>query len=619
MFDYFDPALLDLADSSPTLAEAKLNQDVLPRFGAQPEPLATDPRDYLHEVDDERGAQTISLLRQLGYLRLADQKAKPGSVDRIYGAEIEQAWDDWTADYRANRSLPDGAANKVHIATETDHDAPEPDRLRRALKACASFEGEVTLRGWPQGNTGLASHVHAHRLRFFGLTAGPAYTSGMLQARFAGLELHQDPINALGDVPTLTQAISKRLQNQAIILGTAGTAKNSPPSGPLPLHGTHGRRVTDFPHPLTRDNITPLDTTDAAKAALNDFAIKLLQTRLWTLGYYPGAIDGKWSTFSHEALNNFIADYPDDAASPEVILNNQDGYATLLVSPVLDAIATHADVNTEPLERTHLDSALQALRAAAARHEDAIGLKQESNSTDRQAHEAWQQLQSLTQAHATSLAKAVPQPGRYEGDDYLQTVGDNPARQVNHGWRGVFTAFGRLLTKMVNGVREVIRWADTWLSDFATGVIKAVKQALKTGLGYAHQILAYIKDTARVAMRVTGLAVARLRAWLEGMPVITHNNTTAVATRWQMDFDTLLIVSADAPPDLVEQHVRILDWMGRSFSLLVRVGLALLRLLLAAALNWLLFAWRAIALIREIIDDARDPLFDELLAKDATI
>jgi hypothetical protein len=619
-------------DTSPTTALVTLERDVFPGFGAQPEKLETDPRSYLHEVDDQRGAQTISLLRQLGYLRPPDPAAKPGEADRISGPEIAQAWDAWTSDYRTNRALLDSNPAKVGIATEIDHDAPEPDRLRRALKACVSFEGEVTLNNWPPSTTGLAARVLAHRLHFYGLPhASPNAPSPppalppdelrrQLVVQLAWLDTTMDAlgfVKLMGDATRMGAAVAKALRDRAIVLGVpAGPPVPDPQVDPQPMHGPHAQRAPGFYHRLLGKRIEPLDTTDFTQFIQNQIAIKVLQIRLWTLGYYPGAIDGQWGELSTQALTNFIADDPDDPATITLLGNTHDGFSTLVASPVLDAIALHADVATEALKRADLDASLQALHEAAARHEAAGGGL--ASKVDSLAFDAWDKLKSLADVQKKTLASAQPQPGRYEGDTYVQTIAANPDRQTNHGWRGIFTAFGRVLTNVVNGAATVIKQVGTWLSNFANGIIRAVNQAIATGLGYAHQILAYVKDSARVAVRVAGLAVARLKAWLGGTPIVTQDGSRVVATRWQMDFDTVLLVSADAPPELVTQHVRTLDWMGRSFSMLVRVGLALLKLLLALG-NWLLFAWRAIALIREIFKDAHDPLFAELLAETATV
>jgi hypothetical protein len=72
--DWTDFAGLDLDRTLGDIdaARDKFDRLVLPPLGGEREPAESDPRTHQAELDDQRGAQTINLLRLLGYL------AEPG-------------------------------------------------------------------------------------------------------------------------------------------------------------------------------------------------------------------------------------------------------------------------------------------------------------------------------------------------------------------------------------------------------------------------------------------------------------------------------------------------------------------------------------------------------------
>lgn len=647
-----DPRLLDLPDSAPAEAEQNLVHEVLPKFGAQPEPLETDPRSYLHEVDDQRGAQTIQLLRNLAYL---PPPAAPDQEEVIPAAAIERAWEEWTADYRANVAKPAEAPDKVSIETESGDAAPETDRLRRALKACASLEGEVKLGEWPDDDDRLAVRIFSFRLKLFGLHPGD---DGLVSPSESGLRAHLVRrakwifareersgdalaiINALGDAPRLGQAVIDRLDGWAVVLRTyTAEERNNSPLLPGRMESIAsrfkpGKGPSPIVDPWSNRRIKILNLNDPIDDAWNELAVKVVQVRLWTLGYYPAAIDGSWGPLSDAALDRFIADDPDDNARPELRVTTPEGYVVLVVSPLLEAIAFHADAATEELDRAEIDASLRALRDGADRHEamlaqsapevnrESPSAETEATAADAAAFEAWSSLTTfangqvpLQLASDETLARAAPPPGTYDGDDYVQEAWGKREHREYQGWRGIFTAFGRLLRGIVKKAVDFLQDAVKRVGDFARRVIAAVKD----GLGYVHQIVRYITDASRVAVRVAGLAAARVRAWMNGTPIVTRAAPALVCTCWQHDFDTILVVSNDCPPSLLARHDTVLDWMARSFAILVRIGFSLLKLVLATAINWLLFAWRALNLIREIVRASNDSLFRELFADAAVV
>lgn len=584
----FDHSLEALAD-----AETRVDELVLREYGASPGPLQADPRENLLAHDDQRAAQTAEMLRQLGYL------PRPGSAPGPFSAgDIAEAWAEWTMDHdRDILWVPSFEAEQtalppfpVLMLTEQPAGRTREDLLRRRLKACVSLEGEVRLRTLPEvGLTTLASRVALFRMRLFGLCnetsdtpmPGDLYEHlrsragwlGDTARRLSDVEL----LHALGDAPALGRAVAGRLEGWGVVLGVV--SREDQASSPVAVRGVplgsfpRGRRRGPRGTFARRPGFKLLNVERPDEASWNELAVKVLQVRLWTLGYYPGAIDGSWGPASDAALDAYLAD---DADSPRLdIVRLDDTYRALRISPLLRNIAVHADDRVASLEQSDIDAALADLPGEAEPGD-------RLDNPDTQGT-LWGRL-------SDAAGRAA------EAGDALARSHDE-RRQPYFGWRGLFAAFGRVLTRVGDAVR---------------GLLDKLKKAVAAGLHFVRDIARYIRDTARVAVRVASLGLRRLRAWLLGAPIITSEGTAAVVTLWSMDFDTVRWISPDASRSLTERHAREIDWMHRSFAVCVRVGLAVLNLALAFG-NWLFFAWRAVQLVRTVVAAGKDGLFQELL------
>jgi len=559
---------------------------VLPHFGGGLEPVQADPREDLADWDDQRAEQTVTLLQLLGYLR--EPTAAEVAARRCVwsSAEITIAWSDWRQDRLALERAGDP---DLTIKTERPPSSPlTDDALRRDLKACASLEGEVTLAHWPAPDAvTLASRILTMRLRLYGLSdnsagAGLAADS---EARF----LHQagritakipllsavEMINQLGDIENLTKTMQGHLSGGFIVL-------YRPKDRPFPPEEAD---ETPLLTP-TAGIVNILDLNDAAAADWNNFAIRLLQVRLWMLGYYRGEVDGRWGVLSARGLNAYFRDYRVEHPS-RLWGRIRDDRVVLDIIQVLSDFATMVDGPVASLERRDIDDILAQPEVV-------------------QDAGFWGQLASAQATYAASGGTTRPRAA-YAGLNFEVAGSDNLLRKRYFGWRGIFASFKQF-------IHDVI----TSLKDRVIAFLKGIAEAISKGLGFVRNIIRYIVDSSRSAVRIVTLGVQRLRAWLTTTPVATGTaeKPVEVLTVWQHDFDTVQFVQKDCPADLVAKHSQTLDWMRRSLDVMLEIGIQLLRLVLTIG-NWLMFAWQALQTVRKIITELQDPLLEEILADTA--
>ena len=296
-----------LTDRDLAYAGALLREKVLPHFGAAVEPVQTDPRADLGEIDDQRGEQSVTLLHSLGYL-----PEPPASEEHCWPAQaIRVAWADWCADWRDWVATAEGERDvAVNLGTETLGSAEDNNTALRALKACATLEGEVTLARWPEpGQKTLASRIALYRLRLYGLTdvepgtALPPTEEAKLLGKARALMANRSAlpayelVNRLGNLPSITDELIGWVDNRFVQLATREQAEEARLKE-TQLLDTNGRTT-----------IKLLSQRDEGADALNRLTLRVLQVRLWTLGYYDGVIDGGWKGLSERALLDFAHDF----------------------------------------------------------------------------------------------------------------------------------------------------------------------------------------------------------------------------------------------------------------------------------------------------------------------
>ena len=573
-----DCETLGLTDRDLAYAGTQLREKVLPHFGASVELVQTDPRADLGEIDDQRGEQSVTLLHSLGYL-----PEPPAGEEHCWSAEaIRKAWADWRSDWLAWSASADGERDVVlDLGTEALGSAEDNNAALRALKACATLEGEVTLRRWPvAGRTTLASRIALYRLRLYGLTdAEPGVAlspteeakllgkARALMANRPALPAYE-LINRLGNLPSMTDELIAWVDNRFVLLATREQAAAAH------LEET---RLLDTKGKTT---IKLLSRSNAGACALNGLTLRVLQVRLWTLGYYDGVIDGDWKGLSERALLDFAHDFELERTRTWIGAA-ADGLIVLDATKVLRCFRSEVDAVAEQTEREAIDEAL----AEAER---------------RKGKSFWD---ALAKARAEDRENATTATYSYDGQDNVVATGKNVRRVRYFGWRGIFAAFGRFLRKA---------------GGFARLVIAVARDRANRLRGLLRNIARYVADATRVAVRVAALGVQRVKCWLTGTPVVTLGEAHIVATFWQQDFDTVNVIAEGCPAELVARHGQVLDWMQRSLEAMLRVGLAIAQALLALG-NWLLFAWRALLVVRQILREVADPSLKELVSETAPI
>ena len=533
-------------------AEAVARTEVMPRYEAEDEAFSADPRARRSAFDGQRSEQLVTLLLQLGYLEEPAAGASEWSWSR---PTLELAWAEWARERRGEDLAALG----------------EEERLRRELKACVSLEGEVSLLAWPEaGERSLLSRVALFRLRLFGQLEGragdamPAGLAGALRQRARWVADGQDwtaldIVNRLGNLPGLCGAIAVKLEGSYIALRPARGGSGGPKSKAARGGGNQGARFASAR--LSQAGAARLlNVEDPSGRAWNELSVLALQARLWTLGYYEGEIDGAWSELSEAALARFIREYELERVEGLRTLRVSAGVKALRVSVVFERMATLVDGPAKDTERSEIDAALSDEAALA---------------DDR----LWAALAAESEQEGVEREEGAP-VARLSGGTFTLAHGTNLRRRRYFGWRGVFAAFGRALRRV---------------GGFVAGLLKA----LRAGLAHARSIARYVVGATRTAARVATLAVKRLKAWLLGTPVVSGAYPGVAATRWSLDFDTVTFVDRSCPVERVGQHVTLLDWMQRSFGVMIEIAQGVTGLLLSLG-NWLLFAWRAWTLARAV-------------------
>ncbi len=585
------------------------------------------------QADAKRTEQVVSQLQLLGYLGETE-------TDRIEQSTIDAAFDAWERDFEAAR---DTGALRIHFeedeATALARAAPELRRIRW-LKAVATFEGEVTLLRLPApGERSLLSRIVHLRLRIYGLlrvrdadTTEPAGTAllkvtdpfdetGAKALRHGGriflAVTHADPrsvANLLGHAPAATDAFVAHHEVWP------GLYRDPAANGNIPVGRFRVRKFADRPPRWTEmDGRWQRDPGSAGSARLPEFAIaatsltpaevkfqeehpitvvgqQLLQLRLWTFGYYLGALDGAWGPVTAQALEGFARDNPEvfapeklrrDAQGriiPDAYLRwSNDGRAILNLGRLLTVMVDHLDVAAE-------ETSVSDMNRLAEDSVDAIKTEQE-----------WRQVEAKYQALRVGEREKIAAP-HLGADGFSSGKTSNAQRKRYFGWRRYFAAAGAFLRR-VGGV--LVR------------AVQSVLEALLAGFGQAFEILRYLWRKVRVAMRVARLAGRRLRAWLAGDPVGTRSGTNLCATWISLDFDTLQFVSAGCAAEVAKSHQERLRWMSASLAFMCHLGARVVKACVQLAISALLVAYEIFKAVRALLADEQfSGLFsDEILER----
>lgn len=561
-------------------------------YGSLNEPFYADPRKTLVHFDDERSEQSLTLLLQLGYL-----SEQPDDNQSWNQASLDIAWNDWKHEFA---EATDPLLNAISLSIDTGEETGEYENLlRRNLKACTTLEGEVTLLRWPKtGETSLVSRIVLSRLRLFGMFDLPAdspFPSGLTgqirnRARWIAEGNHWtalEILNRLSDIKALSQSVSTKIgQRYALLRGIEGISLPEQ-ARQFKVKRTTKKGGGNADKRFKKTNsVTFLNLENPSGRNWNELAVKILQIRLWMLGYYEGEIDSDWGHLSSAAYERFVDQYDFKKKKEFKIVKAKNGMLALRIGKVFETIIRDIDEMAESLERSEIDAALES----ESQQEDSAMWKVMENAYTEDRN---------SKGDRSDRSPLV----RRSGDLITLDHSPNLKRRRYHGWRGIFSAFGRFFRKVKNKAIS-----------FAKGLIKA----LKKGLGYAMNIVRYVVGATRMAARITKLAIMRLQAWLLGRPVGSGAFPKIIMTQYQMDFDTVCVIDRNCPPETIDQHSRLLDWMKISFEVMVTIATKVTGIVLALG-NWLLMAWRVLKLIREVMSILKENPLEGLFSESVAI
>lgn len=558
---------------------------------------------YREEPSDHLNRQIQTHLQCLGYLGESTD-GKPWDQKAIF-----EAFEKWQREDEAARS---GAKPSVLVAFDgEDLDALTAfERDVRFLKAQCGFEGEVTLRRLTGKGSELATRIAAYRRATFGYTEDADLrkaVSALLgtvrhpcEALNRRLELAL--LNLLGDAPWLTVIFLHRFRARCFLIHRRSMSEGGSPFRPARTpskvaaaeidEADFFRRKHKPFHPRDHPELES-DPPLSAGVLVCEFATRLLQLKLWMLGYYTGAIDGNWGTMAHQALEQFVAEHEPDASlrsggptggrlfrnpvsrtrstTKSYIIDVP--YLLTFIHEDLDAVAESADLTRERLD----DFVHRAL---------GLGGGYSVAAVDRTTP-AWKKA-SETEVDVTASLVEAHEARRGASLNTLSANGTRNSRRRRYfGWRAVFSFLGRTLKLIGSAVRDATNW-----------IIEKVRQLPH----YATAILNHVRETTRRAVKLVALGFRRTLHWLRGTPIVTSAGGEFVLTRWSPDFDTINFSSTVAARNLVPVHLDHLRALNEGFGFLVELALTAWRMFKALASgNWVLVAWQAFKILRNLI------------------
>lgn len=614
-----DPGSLDRADLD------KANQtwsDLLREHFATdaPDEFARFDTLFAEQPSEFLGEQIATHLENLGYLSAID--AAGMTAESVW----RPAFEIWQADQRAADRTNEPAVT-VNLGEENLAQMSDEERAIRLLKAQCSFEGEIMIRH-PTATPpdALAARIARHRLRSFGFLTADAdldavdeVAQELSRPSFIATEF----VNLLGDVPELTSRFVQTQHQRVFVFAKTAEAteqrfamfriKRRRKTGlgqatfrsaaARKRHGSAGGMITrkDDHRAELRATIDPgleeasSSSPERPPAALNRFALFLLQVRLWMFGYYAGALDGRWGVMTAKALGRFIEEHESGGAEKQALADWQKWLWGNSETCVIDLcylfsyMVARLDEAAEITARDEIDGLADA------------ALRSDENDADAQARISAAES-DLTNKLIVAHQKRRERQAEDRGAVAAAGESSGGRRRRYFGWRAVFGLFGRALRWIGRSIRKALSW---------------LKENIQRLLHYATTLVNYIREKARRAVRLVALGIQRIRTWITGDLVVTVRGDAVVLTKSYLDFDTVHLASASPNAEVIDDHLVRLDCLTAGFGFLIEIGFALWSVLTAlefAMVNWLLVAWRAYKAVRRALDyiDDNAALLDRL-------
>ncbi len=568
------------------------------------------------------GAQIASHLECLGYLSAAE-------LDNL---EPENGWKTAFASWQSDLKSTSLSSLSIELDGEDLERMSELERGIRLLKAICSFEGETSIQLPESPSTiDLPTRIATHRLRTFGFLGEnnsiDTVDWGAVRIIEEELTRHDFPdtsfLNLLGDLPELSSrflqtqhsrvfAFAKSPKKATALLSrycikrknrsgigqpsfrSAASVKRHTNASNAPENGSAQKaklRSTLSPGLKLGEEAEQ----NAQPAELSRFALFLLQARLWTYGYYRGALDGNWGLMSAKALGRFIDEHEkgtnkEDAIATRSAWLQGDSESLVIDLPyLLSYMVSRLDEAAEITARSEIDGLIQVAF-------DSDTSKGKSQAKRREAE------QDLTQEIIAAHKKRRDLQAEDRSNVAAAAASTNIRRRRYFGWRSVFSFMGRVLRWVGNSIKESLKW---------------IKKKIKKILHYATSLLNYIREKTRRAVRLAALGLQRFQLWLTQAPIVTMRGDACVATKSYRDFDTINFTSANVPASAIRAHLDRIDCLNAGFGFLVETALSVWSILAAlkySIVNWLLVAWRTYLAIRRAIRyiDEHEELLDKL-------
>lgn len=586
---------------------------------------APDAFSHFEKVFEERPssflwAQVATHLECLGYLGDLDQSGPPS------GPELQRAFTAWQHDQ--DSALDQG----VHVDLGDDEridKLSDLERRIRLLKAHCSFEGETTIDSVHFGESdSLASRIARHRLRCYGLLSFEAgiatfdrkEAAAILQCLTRPSDPDTDLINLLGDLPELTSrfvqtqhkhvfAFAKEEREAAGLLSSyrirrrrrLGLGQRSFRAKTRPKNRSRKeqekpQRASKLGHLLEPALVKQANENKAMPApAMRQFSLCLLQVRLWTYGYYAGALDGQWGLMMAKALDRFVIDHESDSEKEHELAKRSKwmigGSHALVIdlSYFFSFVVARLDEAAEVTARSEIDALISG----------ALGSDPDDADTQQEVQAAEVSLtEEITKAH---LERREGQ-ARDRLDVASSGQSKKPRRRRYFGWRSVFSFMGRAIGWVGRSIKKALRW---------------IREKIHQFKHYATTLLNYIREKTRRAVQLASLGIQRLKLWITGAPLGTQRGSSLLVSKFYRDFDTVNFSMGPIDTELARDHLNRIDALNAGFGFLVEVGLSVWSVVSSlkyAFGNWLLIAWRAYRCVRRALTfiDEHEHLLEKL-------
>ena len=603
---------IDEEDDSPEATEDALLRaesfvrELGERIGETSETSETSETGRTDPYQEERLQECVQHLRDLGYIRSdlsGDFDSETGSA-RFAASEAERALARLRAEdpELAQAPLdprtgiyPTNAGAVGSLAAGPDEAAPVEAgafELRR-LSELTSLEGEFVFPRPPErGERSVYTRVLHHRLRLLGLYGGDAAAPFSEATEYAlralgfalGIEYGAPDVprnvgkdgseralyDLIGDARALTKRFLLVNESQPLVYRDP-TSREDGKYRYASLKIIEGRfehdslvyrviqRYMSKKEPEKDEYDYEDDEEEELSGALerlnnryNRLGLRLLQLRLWMLGFYEGLLDG-WNAGAALALQEAL-EFAELDDEKNVLVGVEDGCTAVNPDYVWELLFERLETARDP-----------------AAYEEALSL--EADALD---------AKTLTER---------------EGE-FRDAAGMLKARRRNgRAYYGERT--------LLHSAIMALRRGFSWLGKKALALLRKLAAPVVN-------LVRYVYRKAREGLLLAKQSLARFFHFIRGRPVYTMHldpkgeRVLSAWTKFYLDADVMQFCERNAPPEAISQHLESCRALTRGVALCLTTAARLLRLLLAlksGPIGWIKIAFEigriVFAVIRE--------------------